>query len=79
MCCRTSTWNCTSCGLEGNIITLIEYAKHNDFGKVYTPKREQKLLYQSLDLLLKKYPGEKHLLNVKDKVASLIKYYEKAP
>jgi hypothetical protein len=76
---QTSTWTCTRCSKKGNIINLIEYSKDNTFRRMYVPKKEQKSINAMLDRLSKKYPQEQRLLSLKDKVNTLINYYEKTP
>lgn len=76
---QTSAWNCIQCGKKGNIRNLIEYAKHNTFRRMYVPKKEQKSIITMLDRISKKYPQEQRLLVLKDKVKTLINYYEKTP
>lgn len=77
MICESSKWNCPTCHHSGNIIALIEYAKHHKFGKIYIPKKEEQSIFQMLDRLSKKYPDERRLLTIKFKTVELIKYYQK--
>jgi hypothetical protein len=76
---QTSAWTCNGCDQKGNIINLIEYSKCNDFRRMYIPKKEQKSIFAMLDRISKKYPNEQRLSALKDKVKTLINYYEKTP
>lgn len=77
MCGLTSQWECPFCKQEGNIISLIEFSKHNSFRKMYVPMKEQKSILQMLDRLANKYPDERGLVTVKSKVVDLIRHFEK--
>lgn len=79
MCSQSSQWDCSYCRENGNIVSLIEYSKGNTFGKIFVPKREQQIIMKLLNRLLNKYPDEKRLLHLDEKVKKLIEYYEKAP
>ncbi|CAM4027160.1 hypothetical protein L1N85_17135 [Paenibacillus alkaliterrae] len=77
MCSQTSYWKCENCNQGGNILRLIEFVKCNGkFRRLYVPKKEQKIIFQLVERLLKKYPDEPGLSKINSKVRELIKYYE---
>lgn len=73
---KTSEWRCSNCSESGNLVTLINYAQNNSFGKIFTPRKEQQSIFNMLEQLSNKYPKEKSLLLVTQKIKGLIKYYE---
>lgn len=74
---RTSEWKCRICSESGNLVTLINFAKHNTFGEIYVPNKEKQSIFRMLDRLSNKYPEENRLVLLEQKVKELIKYYEK--
>lgn len=73
----TSEWQCSNCSQSGNLVTLINFAKNNKFGRIYVPKKEQQSILKTLDRLANKYPVEEQRISLLiKKIKELVKYYE---
>jgi flagellar basal body-associated protein FliL len=77
----TTKWNCNTCGLKGNLVTLITFQKENNVNqikevKVYNPtieNREVRYLVRKID---EKY-HTKDTEKLVGKIEELLNYYNK--